>query len=646
MGQLRQLFLLLLTVAGAASAEERDAGAGSPARFTALVHLPGSDFNLMFMSDGTLLLWSSGCAMDRKQWGKWTREGERLQLRATTGSFDGWPVMTDSIGWLRRDPSRRHAGAGHLGWVSTESVPGLSARIVEGAILDSFGQKWERAVTTHLSDASDSGEGVMGGVVVSDSYAARFAATNVAGCEPGVRYRLAVPDDASRQRWDAQVGAAYESVAERWERLLDISPRAFPSACLVLDGSSQYAPGCTAIRGLGAPAELQATFARHFANEGIWSLRATKVPLWLESAVNVALEGNSITSAEEMRAIYQRGGDWGELPPGPARLAHCASSDLTSYSPNPWAVLALRYIRATRGSEGLLEVLLRAETPSDLARLPTENTATSPDEIVDFERGWDAWVRHELGTTDVGVGTIASPPGSPNGGVPSQGVWHFEVRTNNELWMRSALIRTPKRIWRGANGERYAAVTPSPDRRFLLVTVNNVGSGETWYAVHRVSKPARRALEEVAEQLGFDDEAMGVPVWVADAPATLRVRMRRGAEEDLDVTQLIWGAVACEPKLVTEVIDSHLKESRDCFDPLAKKVLDPAGKVAITFTIDAEGHVMDPAIEQSTLPGDQVGRCLMKHLTRWTFPKPIGASNCLVEYPWIFKTAASSEAAR
>jgi hypothetical protein len=62
------------------------------------------------------------------------------------------------------------------------------------------------------------------------------------------------------------------------------------------------------------------------------------------------------------------------------------------------------------------------------------------------------------------------------------------------------------------------------------------------------------------------------------------------------------------------------------------------GKVAVRFSIKADGFVDHSEISETTLKSQSVETCLLSQVNQWKFPKPEGGLKVVVTYPFMFKS--------
>jgi TonB family protein len=94
-----------------------------------------------------------------------------------------------------------------------------------------------------------------------------------------------------------------------------------------------------------------------------------------------------------------------------------------------------------------------------------------------------------------------------------------------------------------------------------------------------------------------------------------------------------------DKELVRQVIARNRGQIRYCYESLLNRYPKLGGKVAIRFTIGAEGNVLSSSVAQSTAGNSELEQCVAGRVRTWAFPKPKGGGSVVVTYPFIFKAA-------
>ena len=94
-----------------------------------------------------------------------------------------------------------------------------------------------------------------------------------------------------------------------------------------------------------------------------------------------------------------------------------------------------------------------------------------------------------------------------------------------------------------------------------------------------------------------------------------------------------------DKELVRQVIARNKGQIKYCFESLLNRYPKLGGKVAIRFTIGAEGNVLSSSVAQSTAGNSELEQCVAGRVRTWAFPKPKGGGSVVVTYPFIFKAA-------
>lgn len=85
---------------------------------------------------------------------------------------------------------------------------------------------------------------------------------------------------------------------------------------------------------------------------------------------------------------------------------------------------------------------------------------------------------------------------------------------------------------------------------------------------------------------------------------------------------------------VRSTVRAHINEVRYCHQQALRRDPKAGGRVAIQFTISADGKVRQSAVAESTLRDPADAECIAKAFRRWLFPRPEGGGSVDVTYPF------------
>jgi len=85
---------------------------------------------------------------------------------------------------------------------------------------------------------------------------------------------------------------------------------------------------------------------------------------------------------------------------------------------------------------------------------------------------------------------------------------------------------------------------------------------------------------------------------------------------------------------IIAVINRHRGEITYCYEQALKRDSNIRGKIAIQFVISPSGKVTKAHVAESNTNSIQLESCMVARLRSWQFPKPIGAVNVDVLYPF------------
>jgi TonB family protein len=133
---------------------------------------------------------------------------------------------------------------------------------------------------------------------------------------------------------------------------------------------------------------------------------------------------------------------------------------------------------------------------------------------------------------------------------------------------------------------------------------------------------------------GKDRYGAGYSLCGGPGPGGCLFRGNPTVAEDLNV------AGGLDPELVRRVIKSHRDQIRYCYEVELARNASLAGKLAVKFTIGAEGEVVSSQVAESNLSSADLNRCVTSRVQSWVFPKPKGGV-VSVRYPFVFTQSGS-----
>lgn len=99
---------------------------------------------------------------------------------------------------------------------------------------------------------------------------------------------------------------------------------------------------------------------------------------------------------------------------------------------------------------------------------------------------------------------------------------------------------------------------------------------------------------------------------------------------------LVQGGLARE--VISNYIQTKLGPILYCYERQLSANPSLYGKVAVKFSIKADGFVDHSEIAETTLRSQSVELCLLSQVNQWKFPKPEGGMKVVVTYPFMFKS--------
>ena len=93
---------------------------------------------------------------------------------------------------------------------------------------------------------------------------------------------------------------------------------------------------------------------------------------------------------------------------------------------------------------------------------------------------------------------------------------------------------------------------------------------------------------------------------------------------------------ALEKGVIEATIAEDMSRIRRCYQKVLRENPSVAGKLVVSFTIGANGKVVDALTESSELSDPRVEACVVERFRRLRFPKPRGGGIMIVNYPFLF----------
>ena len=90
-------------------------------------------------------------------------------------------------------------------------------------------------------------------------------------------------------------------------------------------------------------------------------------------------------------------------------------------------------------------------------------------------------------------------------------------------------------------------------------------------------------------------------------------------------------------EVIAEVIKKNLGQIRYCYERQLSSNRELYGKIMAKWVIGADGLVMDPKIDNTTMKSSMVEGCVLRRIASWKFPLPKGGTQVKVTYPFLFK---------
>jgi TonB family protein len=97
-----------------------------------------------------------------------------------------------------------------------------------------------------------------------------------------------------------------------------------------------------------------------------------------------------------------------------------------------------------------------------------------------------------------------------------------------------------------------------------------------------------------------------------------------------------------DKEIIRRIIRRHINEVKYCYEQELTRKPELGGRVAVQFTIAANGQVVASVLQNSTMGNVRVETCVVNAVRRWEFPKPLGGGIVIVTYPFNFTPAGGA----
>lgn len=94
-----------------------------------------------------------------------------------------------------------------------------------------------------------------------------------------------------------------------------------------------------------------------------------------------------------------------------------------------------------------------------------------------------------------------------------------------------------------------------------------------------------------------------------------------------------------DKEIIRRVIHRHSSQIRHCYERELARNPDLGGKVAVQFTIGADGRITGVGSSHGTAESAALERCISDRILTWRFPQPKGGGSVVVNYPFIFRSS-------
>ncbi|NBQ54491.1 MAG: TonB family protein [Proteobacteria bacterium] len=87
---------------------------------------------------------------------------------------------------------------------------------------------------------------------------------------------------------------------------------------------------------------------------------------------------------------------------------------------------------------------------------------------------------------------------------------------------------------------------------------------------------------------------------------------------------------------ILQIVRANLNQIVNCYDQLLQRSPSAAGKLAVDWSINAQGGVSSVSIAESSISDSQMKGCVTSSIKLWKFPAPRGGQAVQVTFPFTF----------
>ncbi|NJK32827.1 MAG: TonB family protein [Deltaproteobacteria bacterium] len=88
--------------------------------------------------------------------------------------------------------------------------------------------------------------------------------------------------------------------------------------------------------------------------------------------------------------------------------------------------------------------------------------------------------------------------------------------------------------------------------------------------------------------------------------------------------------------IIRRIVRAHINEVRACYNQLLSSDPNASGKVAVRWKIGSDGAVTEVSVTTNEVD-EALGKCMVKAIKAWKFPKPAGGGTVTITYPFSFE---------
>lgn len=145
----------------------------------------------------------------------------------------------------------------------------------------------------------------------------------------------------------------------------------------------------------------------------------------------------------------------------------------------------------------------------------------------------------------------------------------------------------------------------------------------------------KRIAKETGKVAGVDEKDLRAKGGGAVATGKKKEKKVKGSVSVKKPSEA-FGTGVLDSNAIAKVVRRRRGAVKNCYEKQLKRNPKLSGKVKVQFTILESGRVREARVVQDSIGDPAVGKCIVRNVKRWRFPRPDGGS-VTVAFPFLFQ---------